>query len=81
MPLSPEVMEIIATHILLGLIPAITAVVWRGRPFFRWWLYGALIPPVALIHLGLLRPRDDARTSPTTVHSDTRGRRDLPHQG
>lgn len=35
--------------IALGLMPAAAAHV-KGRDFGRWWLYGALLFPVALIH-------------------------------
>lgn len=42
-------MEIIIAAILLGLIPAIIAHS-KGRSFGLWWLYGALLFIVALVH-------------------------------
>ena len=36
--------------LVLGLVPATIAWKWKGRDFFRWWGYGILLFPVALIH-------------------------------
>ncbi len=42
-------MELIIVCALLGLIPAAIANS-KGHSFFGWWLYGALLSIVALIH-------------------------------
>jgi len=49
------ILELILVSILLGLIPAAIAHA-RGLPFLTWWLYGALIWPVALIHVFFAKP-------------------------
>lgn len=48
--------------LLLGLAPAIIAH-GKGRNFLVWWLYGALLGPVALIHSIMLRGRQQPRTA------------------
>lgn len=49
-------MEIIFYAILLGLIPAFIAQR-KGRNFFEWWIYGALLFIVALIHSFFLKDK------------------------
>ena len=44
---------------LLGLIPAFIASK-KGYGFKKWWFYGYLIPPVALVHSILLKKNDAA---------------------
>ncbi|ASG21367.1 hypothetical protein [Nitrospirillum viridazoti] len=46
---------LIILWILLGFIPAFIARS-KGRSFFAWWLYGALLFIVALIHVLLIKP-------------------------
>jgi len=46
--------------ILIGLIPAIIASC-KGRNFFLWWLYGAALFLIALIHSLFLSPNDNAK--------------------
>ncbi|MGH6618452.1 MAG: hypothetical protein ACREF6_02805, partial [Alphaproteobacteria bacterium] len=48
--------------LLLGLAPAIIAH-GKGRNFLVWWLYGALLGPVALIHSIMLRGRQQPRAA------------------
>lgn len=48
-------MEILLFAMLLGLIPAMIASK-KGYTFFVWWLYGALLFIIALIHALLLSP-------------------------
>lgn len=48
--------------LLLGLAPAIIAH-GKGRNFLLWWLYGAALGPVALIHSIMLRGRRPARAA------------------
>lgn len=48
-------MEILIIAALLGLIPAFIAH-GKGRSFFLWWVYGALLFIVALIHSMLMKP-------------------------
>lgn len=49
-------MEIIIIIALLGLIPAFIARN-KGRSFFGWWLYGALLFIVAIVHALLISAR------------------------
>lgn len=48
------IIGVLTTAVLLGLIPAIIAY-GKGRSFFSWWAYGALLLIVALPHALLLR--------------------------
>jgi hypothetical protein len=48
-------MYLLISAILAGLIPAMIANR-KGRAFGRWWLYGALLFPLALAHALLLKP-------------------------
>ena len=47
-------MELVLLAVLLGLIPAVIAR-GKGRSFFPWWLYGALLFIVALPHSLMLK--------------------------
>jgi hypothetical protein len=51
-------MEILAIAVVIGLIPAIIAKK-KGRSFFVWWVYGALLFIVALPHALLAPARPD----------------------
>ena len=42
-------MEFILISIVIGLIPALIAQS-KGRSFFAWWIYGALLFIIALVH-------------------------------
>lgn len=42
-------MEVLVTAVIIGLLPAFIAQK-KGRSFFGWWLYGALLFIVALPH-------------------------------
>ncbi|EIQ9776278.1 zinc ribbon domain-containing protein, partial [Salmonella enterica subsp. enterica serovar Infantis] len=42
-------MEILLISIVIGLIPALIASS-KGRSFLGWWIYGALLFIVALVH-------------------------------
>lgn len=53
-----EIAAYFASVALIGLIPAYIAA-GKGRKFGWWWLYGALIWIVAIIHAILLKPRQD----------------------
>ena len=48
-------MAFLIIFVALGLIPAFIAQK-RGRDFGGWWIYGALVFPIALIHSLLLEP-------------------------
>jgi len=48
-------MTILVVLVLLGLIPAAIAQS-KGRSFFAWWVYGALVFIVALPHALLMPP-------------------------
>lgn len=50
-------MEFVLISIVLGLIPAIIAKS-KGRSFLGWWVYGAMIFIVALVH-SLVIQRDE----------------------
>lgn len=45
--------EIVFFMIMLGVITGIVASM-KGRSFFLWWIYGALLFIVAIIHIALL---------------------------
>lgn len=42
--------SIIAPALILGLIPAFIAWKFKGRNFFKWWVYGTLLFLIALVH-------------------------------
>ncbi len=50
-------MEILILAPILGLITAAIAKS-KGRSFFLWWIYGALLFIIALIHILLVSPKD-----------------------
>lgn len=52
-------MEIFIIAILIGLIPAFIARS-KGRDFLLWWIYGAAIFIVAIIHALLLKPNEQS---------------------
>lgn len=53
-------MEILIIAVFIGLIPAAIAHS-KGRNFFLWWLYGAALFIVALIHAIVLKSPQDLR--------------------
>ncbi len=48
-------MDVVIFAVLLGLIPAYVAA-GKGRKFWKWWLYGALLFLPAVIHVILIKP-------------------------
>ena len=48
-------MELLIVAALLGLIPAAIAQ-GKGRSFWLWWLYGAALFIVAIVHALLMSP-------------------------
>lgn len=48
-------MEVLVIAAIIGLIPAAIAS-GKGRSFFLWWIYGAAIFIVAIIHAIVLQP-------------------------
>ncbi len=50
-----QIVEILLVAALIGLIPAYIAQK-KGRSFFPWWIYGALLFIVALPHAILIKP-------------------------
>jgi len=48
-------MEFLLIAIVIGLIPAIIASS-KGRSFITWWIYGALLFIVAIIHSIIIKP-------------------------
>jgi hypothetical protein len=65
-------MEFLIVPMILGLIPAAIAHS-RGLPFVTWWLYGALLWPVALVHVFFARPGS------VTISQGVGGGRVCPH--
>lgn len=59
---------ILTLCILLGIIPGVMAHQ-KGRNFFLWWLYGAAIFIVAIVHVILLKPlpQDEPLVKPTPM--------------
>ncbi|WP_173633063.1 zinc ribbon domain-containing protein [Paramixta manurensis] len=51
-------MSVLVIAVLLGLIPAFIAKN-KGRSFGTWWLYGALLFIVAIIHVLLISPSQE----------------------
>lgn len=52
-------MEVLIVAILIGLIPASIAQS-KGRSFLLWWLYGAALFIIALVHSLLMKPNINA---------------------
>lgn len=48
-------MEIFVIALVIGLAPAAIAAS-KGRNFFVWWIYGALLFIVAIVHALVMRP-------------------------
>lgn len=56
---NDAVQGVLMLAFILGFIPPAVAVR-RGRPFGRWWLYGTLVFPIALVHaMALPKPKRD----------------------
>ncbi|UQV19637.1 SHOCT domain-containing protein [Brevundimonas albigilva] len=53
-------MEILIIVVFIGLIPAIVAKNKGHGPFVLWWLYGAAIFIVAIVHSIMLKPQGEA---------------------
>lgn len=53
-------MEILIIAVFIGLIPAAIANSKGHGPFVLWWIYGAAIFIVAIIHAIVLRPKQKA---------------------
>ncbi|MBB5770855.1 hypothetical protein HNP47_000824 [Brevundimonas vesicularis] len=53
-------MEILIIAAFIGLIPAAVAKNKGHGPFFLWWIYGAAIFIVAIIHAIMLKPQGEA---------------------
>ena len=53
-------MEILILAVFIGLIPAAIAKNKGHGPFVLWWLYGAAIFIVAIIHAIMLKPQGEA---------------------
>lgn len=49
-----DLIELVITSIVLGIIPALIAHS-KGRSFFTWWVYGALLFIVAFVHSIILK--------------------------
>ncbi|POP44924.1 zinc ribbon domain-containing protein [Superficieibacter electus] len=47
-------MELLLISAVLGIIPALIAQS-KGRSFFAWWIYGALLFIIALVHSVVIR--------------------------
>jgi cytochrome c-type biogenesis protein len=46
----------LAGLVILGLIPAVLAKYLKGRSFLEWWLFGAVLFPVAIVMVFFLKP-------------------------
>lgn len=53
-------MEVFIYAVFLGVIPAFIAKS-KGRDFFLWWIYGALLFLIALVHSIIIKPNDKAK--------------------
>lgn len=60
--ISFSITELIVPPMIIGLIPA-TIAKKKGRSFMLWWLYGAALFIIAIIHSILLKKNDDALLS------------------
>lgn len=50
-----KLVGVLTLFLCFGLVPAIIADQ-KNRNFWRWWLYGAAIFPVAFVHANLVKP-------------------------
>jgi hypothetical protein len=50
-----SMIEVLVIGIILGLLPAAIAKT-RGQNFATWWVYGAFLFPIALIHAFVVKP-------------------------
>lgn len=66
-------MEVILVAVLLGLIPAFIAKN-KGRSFIGWWIYGALLFIIAIIHVLLVKDKvsNDAQPKKADIDSGMR---------
>lgn len=60
-------MEFLLIAVVLGLIPALIAQS-KGRSFFAWWVYGALLFIVAFVHSLVIRK--DVKTEERIMQED-----------
>ena len=60
-------MEFLLIAVVLGLIPALIAQS-KGRSFFAWWVYGALLFIVAFVHSLVIRK--DVKTEERIMQQD-----------
>ncbi|HDT2125383.1 TPA: zinc ribbon domain-containing protein [Enterobacter roggenkampii] len=61
-------MEILLVSIVIGLIPALIAKS-KGRSFFAWWVYGALLFIIAFVH-SLVIKKDVAAEEKDLIEND-----------
>ncbi|MCR2796199.1 zinc ribbon domain-containing protein [Enterobacter kobei] len=61
-------MEILLVSIVIGLIPALIAQS-KGRSFFAWWVYGALLFIIAFVH-SLVIKKDVAAEEKGLIEND-----------
>lgn len=61
-------MEILLVSIVIGLIPALIAQS-KGRSFFAWWVYGALLFIIAFVH-SLVIKKDVAAEEKDLIEND-----------
>lgn len=66
--------EYIALFVIVGLLPAAIAKT-RGQDFFVWWVYGAFLFPIALIHALVVKPGS------TSVEGFVKGRAESSASG
>lgn len=71
-------MEILAFAALLGLIPAAIASS-KGRSFFVWWVYGALLFLIALIHAIVMKSESEKLEEDSNVNASVMERIPCPH--
>ncbi len=68
---------IVFVAVIAGALPAIIAYK-KGRSFFRWWVYGALLFPAALPHALFIGTSVDIGTR-KCLYCHTQVRLDKPH--
>jgi len=64
-------MEIFIIAIFIGLIPAAIAKT-KGHNFFVWWLYGAALFIVAIVHVLILAPNREVLDRRVLVAGDSK---------